>query len=155
MSCCQATTPAMHNSHVHYSKPGKSTVLSHSQYHHDIQLFFSRPLQVCLTCPHQACTGSCQVVSWCVIAVHRYTRGVCLRFPFRLMTDGRPYDFINMAFKAELLLAGYAVVSMDFRGTGKALYMLCLVGAERKPNLHCYSVLTMQTYEVACHTLIH
>ena len=37
------------------------------------------------------------------------------------MTDGRPYDFINMAFKAELLLAGYAVISMDFRGTGMSL----------------------------------
>lgn len=55
------------------------------------------------------------------IVVHRYTRGLYLRFPFRLMTDGRPYDFINMAFKAELLLAGYAVISMDFRGTGMSL----------------------------------
>lgn len=35
------------------------------------------------------------------------------------MTDGRPYDFINIGFKAEALLAGYAVVSMDFRGTGE------------------------------------
>lgn len=37
------------------------------------------------------------------------------------MTDGRPYDFINIAFKAELLLEGYAVISMDFRGTGMTL----------------------------------
>lgn len=52
------------------------------------------------------------------------------------MTDGRPYDFINMAFKAELLLAGYAVVSMDFRGTGKPLHtcLLCLVIARYHIN---------------------
>ena len=48
----------------------------------------------------------------------RYTRGVYLRFPFRLMSNSRPYDFVNISQKAELLLAGYAVVSMDFRGTG-------------------------------------
>ncbi len=35
------------------------------------------------------------------------------------MTDGRPYDFINIGFKAEALLKGYAVISMDFRGTGE------------------------------------
>ena len=35
------------------------------------------------------------------------------------MTDGRPYDFINIGFKAEALLAGYAVISVDFRGTGE------------------------------------
>lgn len=50
--------------------------------------------------------------------VCRYTRGVYLRFPFRLMSNSRPYDFVNISQKAELLLAGYAVVSMDFRGTG-------------------------------------
>ncbi|KAL0052970.1 hypothetical protein WJX82_010541 [Trebouxia sp. C0006] len=54
----------------------------------------------------------------CVLFQARYTRGVQLRFPFRLMTDGRPYDFINIGFKAEALLKGYAVISMDFRGTG-------------------------------------
>ncbi len=42
------------------------------------------------------------------------------------MTDGRPYDFINIAFKAELLLAGYAVVSMDFRGTGEQYLLIVL-----------------------------
>lgn len=55
------------------------------------------------------------------MVARRYTRGVYLRFPISRMTDGRPYDFINLAFKAELLLAGYAVISMDFRGTGKSL----------------------------------
>ena len=55
------------------------------------------------------------------IVARRYTRGLYLRFPISRMTDGRPYDFINLAFKAELLLAGYAIISMDFRGTGKSL----------------------------------
>lgn len=55
------------------------------------------------------------------IVACRYTRGLYLRFPISRMTDGRPYDFINLAFKAELLLAGYAIISMDFRGTGKSL----------------------------------
>ncbi|DBA77051.1 TPA: hypothetical protein ACH3X1_009638 [Trebouxia sp. C0004] len=61
----------------------------------------------------------------CVLFQARYTRGVQLRFPFRLMTDGRPYDFINIGFKAEALLEGYAVISMDFRGTAfETLYLL-------------------------------
>lgn len=59
------------------------------------------------------------------------------------MTDGRPYDFVNIAFKAELLLAGYAVVSMDFRGTGKTLcYNFCLGHATQETNIHIYSAAT-------------
>lgn len=41
-----------------------------------------------------------------------------------MMTKGRPFDFVNISQKSELLLAGYAVVSMDFRGTGIALHLL-------------------------------
>ena len=51
------------------------------------------------------------------------------------MTDGRPYDFINIAFKAELLLAGYAVISMDFRGTGMSLS--CIESARCEVELRC------------------
>lgn len=67
------------------------------------------------------------------------------------MTDGRPYDFINMAFKAELLLAGYAVVSMDFRGTGKPLRLclLCLVIARCHISTYNATALSTQTHEVA------
>ena len=73
------------------------------------------------TCIQQACFGLGKFDAVDNIVFPRYTRGLYLRFPFRLMTDGRPYDFINIAFKAELLLAGYAVISMDFRGTGMSL----------------------------------
>ena len=72
-------------------------------------------------CPWNFCTLQLSVLEHLIHdrSTCRYTRGVQLRFPFRLMTDGRPYDFINIGFKAEALLEGYAVISMDFRGTGE------------------------------------
>ena len=64
----------------------------------------------------------------------RYTRGVYLRFPVSLMTKGRPFDFVNISQKSELLLAGYAVVSMDCRGTGIALQLLIGLQLSVKPQ---------------------
>ena len=48
----------------------------------------------------------------------RYMRSAALRWPFSLMTRGLPVDFIGQELKTTLLAAGYAVVSIDVRGTG-------------------------------------
>ena len=41
-----------------------------------------------------------------------------LRWPLKRFTNGRPVDLINFELKAALLAAGYAVVTIDVRGTG-------------------------------------
>ena len=41
-----------------------------------------------------------------------------LRWPLKKFTNGRPVDLINFELKAALLAAGYAVVTIDVRGTG-------------------------------------
>lgn len=41
-----------------------------------------------------------------------------LRWPLKKYTNGRPIDLINFELKAALLAAGYAVVTIDVRGTG-------------------------------------
>lgn len=41
-----------------------------------------------------------------------------LRWPLKKYTNGRPVDLINFELKAALLAAGYAVVTIDVRGTG-------------------------------------
>ena len=48
----------------------------------------------------------------------RYMRSAALRWPFSLMTGGLPVDFITQELKTTLVAAGYAVVSVDVRGTG-------------------------------------
>ena len=48
----------------------------------------------------------------------RYMRGVAPRWPFSIWSGHRPVDFINQDLKVALLKAGYAVVSIDVRGTG-------------------------------------
>lgn len=45
-------------------------------------------------------------------------RGMRLRWPLKRFTNGRPVDLINFELKAALLAAGYAVVTIDVRGTG-------------------------------------
>ena len=50
--------------------------------------------------------------------MHRYMRGMRLRWPLRNFTNGRPVDLINFEQKAALLAAGYALVTIDVRGTG-------------------------------------
>ena len=46
-------------------------------------------------------------------------RGMRLRWPLKRFTNGRPVDLINFELKAALLAAGYAVVTIHVRGTGK------------------------------------
>ena len=46
-------------------------------------------------------------------------RGMRLRWPLKKFTNGRPVDLINFELKAALLAAGYAVVTIDVRGTGQ------------------------------------
>jgi hypothetical protein len=41
-----------------------------------------------------------------------------LRWPFNRLTKGRPVDLINFELKAALLDGGYALCSIDVRGTG-------------------------------------
>lgn len=48
----------------------------------------------------------------------RYMRGMRLRWPLKKLTNGRPVDLINFEQKAALLAAGYALVTIDVRGTG-------------------------------------
>jgi hypothetical protein len=49
-------------------------------------------------------------------------RGMRLRWPLKKFTNGRPVDPINFELKAALLAAGYAVVTIDVRGTGQYLH---------------------------------
>ena len=53
------------------------------------------------------------------IVLRRYMRGMRLRWPLKKFTNGRPVDLINFELKAALLAAGYAVVTIDVRGTGQ------------------------------------
>ena len=48
----------------------------------------------------------------------RYMRGMRLRWPLKKLTNGRPIDLINFEQKAALLAGGYALVTIDVRGTG-------------------------------------
>ena len=50
--------------------------------------------------------------------VCRYMRGMRLRWPLKKLTNGRPIDLINFEQKAALLAGGYALVTIDVRGTG-------------------------------------
>jgi hypothetical protein len=52
----------------------------------------------------------------------RYMRGMRLRWPLKKYSNGRPVDLINFELKAALLAAGYAVVTIDVRGTGTCLF---------------------------------
>ena len=45
-------------------------------------------------------------------------RGMRLRWPLKKLTNGRPIDLINFEQKAALLAGGYALVTIDVRGTG-------------------------------------
>jgi hypothetical protein len=59
-------------------------------------------------------------------------RGMRLRWPLKKLTNGRPVDLINFEQKAALLAAGYALVTIDVRGTGvcAAFHSKCLVCSE-------------------------
>ena len=61
-------------------------------------------------------TGSC--------ARRRYMRATELRWPLRLLSRGRAVDLVNLELKAALVNGGYAVVTVDVRGTGAALAAL-------------------------------
>lgn len=63
--------------------------------------------------------GTCTLPVPVVLHQTRYMRGVKLRWPAKNITNGLPLDPINHAAKCFLLAAGYAVVSMDVRGTGE------------------------------------
>lgn len=45
-------------------------------------------------------------------------RGVRLRWPFRKNLKGRPFSLLDMETKTYFLAAGYALVTIDVRGTG-------------------------------------
>lgn len=65
----------------------------------------------------------------------RYMRGMRLRWPLRHITNSRPIDLINFELKAALLAAGYAVVTIDVRGTG--LGNTCRNTEQAKPGMPC------------------
>lgn len=45
-------------------------------------------------------------------------RGIQLRWPLSKLVAGRGMDFVSVELKNCFLAAGYAVVSLDIRGTG-------------------------------------
>ena len=49
----------------------------------------------------------------------RYMRGVTLRWPLSRKVNKRGVDLVSFEHKCCFLAAGYAVVSMDVRGTGE------------------------------------
>ncbi len=53
-------------------------------------------------------------------ARRRYMRATELRWPLRLLSRGRAVDLVNLELKAALVNGGYAVVTVDVRGTGAA-----------------------------------
>eukprot|EP00898_Chlorokybus_atmophyticus_P004091 jgi/Chlat1/4683/Chrsp3S05620 len=55
----------------------------------------------------------------CVLHQARYMRAMRLRWPWRSLFPGsRPIDFMNFAYKRAFVAAGFALVSIDVRGTG-------------------------------------
>lgn len=74
----------------------------------------------------------------------RYLRALRLRWPIRTATNGRPLDLLNIELKPALLAAGYAVVTIDVRGTG----LLPLYYAV----LHC--LCAYATYATLCNTML-
>ncbi|KAF0686705.1 Aste57867_21547 [Aphanomyces stellatus] len=55
----------------------------------------------------------------CILHQSRYFRSIALRWPWRLFVNqGRPFNFINAGYFKRMLADGYAIVSMDVRGTG-------------------------------------
>ncbi len=57
-------------------------------------------------------------------------RATELRWPLRLLTRGRAVDLVNLELKAALVNGGFAVVTVDVRGTGAGL-----PGARAEPHL--------------------
>ena len=47
------------------------------------------------------------------------------------MTGGRPIDLISQEFKNAVLSAGFAVVSMDVRGTGALANPVCVMDDQK------------------------
>ena len=45
-------------------------------------------------------------------------RATQLRWPLRLLSRGHAVDLVNLELKAALVNGGYAVVTVDVRGTG-------------------------------------
>lgn len=58
-----------------------------------------------------------------------------LRWPLKKVTNGRPIDPINFELKAALLAAGYAVVTVDVRGTGQQSTRMHLL-ARSSPDVY-------------------
>ncbi len=75
--------------------------------------------------------------------LRRYMRGMRLRWPLKKFTNGRPVDLINFELKAALLAAGYAVVTIDVRGTGacsfRAIPMACQSAVSSAPRSTSHS----------------
>ncbi len=55
----------------------------------------------------------------CILHQSRYHRSISLRWPFRcLVNRGRPFSLLNTKYFHRMLAEGFAVVSIDMRGTG-------------------------------------
>ncbi len=52
-------------------------------------------------------------------------RATELRWPLRLLTRGRAVDLVNLELKAALVNGGFAVVTVDVRGTGAGFPGAC------------------------------
>ncbi|CAL8463886.1 g3421 [Coccomyxa elongata] len=78
----------------------------------------------------------------------RYMRGMRLRWPLKKFTNGRPIDPINFELKAALLAAGYAVVTIDVRGTGASYgqWRMPWAPAEREDSIEVIDWITKQSW---------
>ena len=54
----------------------------------------------------------------------RYMRGVALRWPLSILTNGQPLDLLHSDITVRLVDAGYAVILYDVRGTGTSFFSL-------------------------------
>lgn len=67
----------------------------------------------------------------------RYMRGIQLRWPLSKLVAGRGMDFVSVELKNCFLAAGYAVVSLDIRGTGASFGKFSLPWAEEHRQDAC------------------
>lgn len=67
-------------------------------------------------------------------------RATQLRWPLRLLSRGRAVDLVNLELKAALVNGGYAVVTVDVRGTGGLPAGTAGLLLERSQALHKYTM---------------
>ena len=75
-------------------------------------------------------------------------RATQLRWPLRLLSRGRAVDLVNLELKAALVNGGYAVVTVDVRGTGGLTACTSGLLLQRSQALHKVIMFSLQRPEL-------